>query len=228
MSARSHPPDAKNDSAIPPAAEGAASSRGSLLEAEVQGRQRAEAALLESEERFRSMFLLASVGMVQLDARTGRFAEANPRFCNLTGYTLDELRQMSPVDLDHPDDRSRDAELVARLFRREVPEYFNVKRYVRKDGRIVWVQVNGSLIRDARGEPMRTIAVVHDVTEQKRAAAELRESLERERARAVQLRGLAEASAVLAGNRSIAEILQGLRAQAEAALAGNRSARIRR
>jgi len=141
---------------------------------DITERKEAQAALVESEERFRSMFQLASVGMVQLDARTGRFLEANEQYCRITGYTQDELRQMMPLDLDHPEERDYDQTLLENLFKRETPEYFNVKRYIRKNGEVIWVQINGSLICDASGNPVRTIAVVHDITEQKHAEDELK------------------------------------------------------
>ncbi|MEQ8784967.1 MAG: PAS domain S-box protein [Pirellulaceae bacterium] len=178
------------------------------LALEIEQRKRAEAAARESEQQFRAMFQLAAVGMVQLDPHTARFLKANPRYCEITGYSLEELREMTPLDLDHPDERGRDEQLLARLLRREIPEYFNVKRYVRKDGRVIWVMINGSLVLDASGAPIGTIAVVHDVTDRKRAEFQLQESLDREQDRARQLRELAEAGLAIRGDRPFSEILQ--------------------
>jgi len=178
------------------------------LASEIEQRKQAEAAARKSEEKFRAMFHLAAVGMVQLDAHTGRLLEANPRYCQITGYSLAELREMSPLDLDHPDERGRDKQLLDQLLQQEVAEYFNVKRYVRKDGQVIWVMINGSLVLDDTGTPIGTIAVVHDVTDRKRAEAELENALKREQDRGRQLRGLAEAGLTISGDRPIEEIIQ--------------------
>jgi PAS domain S-box-containing protein len=178
------------------------------LASEIEQRKQAEAAARKSEDKFRAMFHLAAVGMVQLDAHTGRFLEANPRYCQITGYSLAELREMTPLDLDHPDERGRDKQLLEELLHQEVPEYFNVKRYVRKDGQVIWVMINGSLVLDDTGTPIGTIAVVHDVTDRKRAEAELEDALKREQDRARQLRGLGEAGLAISGDRPIEEIIQ--------------------
>jgi PAS domain S-box-containing protein len=178
------------------------------LASEIEQRKQAEAAARKSEEKFRAMFHLAAVGMVQLDAHTGRFLEANPRYCQITGYSLAELREMTPLDLDHPDERGRDKQLLDQLLRREVPEYFNVKRYVRKNGQVIWVMINGSLVLDDTGAPVGTIAVVHDVTDRLRAEAELEDALKREQDRGRQLRGLAEAGLAISGDQPVADIIQ--------------------
>jgi PAS domain S-box-containing protein len=89
---------------------------------------------------------------------------------------------MSFIEITHPEDREKDLEKLRRLVRGEVPEYSNEKRYLRKDGRVVWVQVHISLVRDGQGWPLHTVAVVQDITERKRVEAALRESEERSRA----------------------------------------------
>ncbi len=131
------------------------------------------------EESFQSIFHLAAVGIAQLDARTGRFLEANERYCELTGYDLSELQALTPGDLTHPDDRAADAELLRKLFAGQIPEYFNEKRYVRKNGDVIWVQINGSLVFNSQGAAVRTVAVVHDITLRKLAQLALRKSEER-------------------------------------------------
>ena len=141
--------------------------------------EKLERARQESEEQLRSMFHLASIGMVRVDLQTHRYIEVNQRFAKLTGYSVAELKTMTPSDLTHPDDRQKDEQLLWAAVRQEIPEYFNVKRYVRKDGQIIWVEINGTLVCDAAGRPIGSIAIVLEVTERKRAESALRASEER-------------------------------------------------
>src|SRR5918994_3732388 len=137
------------------------------------------AALRHSEAQFRASFELAGVGKTQIDASTGKFIRLNECFCELVGYTESELLGLTPLDLNHPDDRRREAELVAALLRGDTEELVGEKRLVRKDGRIIWVSINAKLMRDAAGAPERTISVVVDISEGKRAEERSRRQNER-------------------------------------------------
>ncbi len=148
---------------------------------DITDRKRAEESLAHNERQFRTMFDLAATGITLLDARTGRFIEVNDRFCEISGYSRDELTAMSPVDLTHPDDRGRDMVGFGKLLRGEIDEYHVEKRYLRKDGTVRWVVVSVRLLRDDKGQPLRTTAVVQDVTDRKRAEDSLQESQERMR-----------------------------------------------
>ena len=77
-------------------------------------------------------------------------------------------------EITHPDDRQQDWELFQRVVRGEAPDYRLEKRYVRKDGSIAWVNVNMTVIRDAAGQPLRTMATIEDISERKRAEEEIR------------------------------------------------------
>ena len=137
------------------------------------------AALRHTEAQFRASFELAGVGKTQIDASTGKFTRVNKCYCELVGYTEAELFGLTPSDLTHPDDRCRDAELIAALLRGETEELTGEKRLVRKDGRILWVSINVKLIRDVTGAPERTISVVVDISEGKRAEERARRQNER-------------------------------------------------
>jgi len=135
-----------------------------------------EQSLRESEAQFRAIFDFASVGIVQADPATGRLLSSNDKYCRITGYETHELRQMSFRDLTHPEDRVRDWELFDQAERGETPTYQNEKRYLRKDGSVIWVRVNAAFIRDGSGRAVRTVAVCEDITDRKRTEEKLRKS----------------------------------------------------
>jgi PAS domain S-box-containing protein len=133
----------------------------------------------EGEAEFRAMFELAGVGKGQADPVTGRFLRVNRKQCEITGYSAEELLGMTSVQLTHPDDRARDQALFGQLLRGEIAEESIEKRYVRKDGTTVWVHVTATILRDAAGRPLRSVAVVQDITDRKRVEEALRQSEER-------------------------------------------------
>jgi len=142
--------------------------------ASLEGRVAARtASLAASEAEFRATFEGSPVGKTQSDPATGRYLRVNPAFCALTGYTEAELLGMTVADLTHPEDREADLALRRTLalhgtrFRLE-------KRYLRKDGATIWVEVAVGLIRAPdTGLPLRTIATVQDITERRRAEERL-------------------------------------------------------
>lgn len=149
-------------------------------------RHQVEEALRSSERDFRAFFEMAGGGNVIADARTGLFMRVNQHFCELTGYSEEELRGMTAHTLTHPDDVDRDRAPAGSLT--------TESRYRRKDGKAIWVQVTSMLVRDDHGEPLHTIGVVRDVTDQHQATEKLenarvelqravQESTERERQR---------------------------------------------
>jgi two-component system, cell cycle sensor histidine kinase and response regulator CckA len=139
-----------------------------LQEAEERrARLQAEAASRETEEQFRSMFEVASIGMAQADPRTGQWLRVNQKMCAITGYSAAELLKMRVSELTHPDDRQEDWEKFQRVLRGEAADYRLEKRYVRKDGTVAWVNVNMTVIRDAAGQPTRTMATIEDITKRK-------------------------------------------------------------
>jgi PAS domain S-box-containing protein len=144
----------------------------SIIVRDVTERTRAEEALRESEANYRAFFQNAAMGTMQI-GMDKRFLQVNDRFCQMTGYSREELLQMTPVDVTHPDDREAESDhwLAYTTGRNEV--YNTEKRYVTKNGRVIWAQATGALIRDADGKPLRTAGVIHDITDRKRAEEEL-------------------------------------------------------
>lgn len=120
------------------------------------------------------------IGLVELAPDSGRLLTVNPAFCEITGYPADALLGMTVADLTHPDDAARDARARGRLARGE-SHYEVDERYVRKDGRVVWVHVVGDVARDPAGRVVRAYAAVSDISPRVRAEAELRESESRYR-----------------------------------------------
>lgn len=140
----------------------------------VTEQKEAEQALRESEERFRKVFEEGPLGMV-LTSLDMKFFDANPAFCRMLGYTVEEMSGKTFLDVTHPAHRDADRENVEKMWRGEIPQYTTEKRYVTKNGDIRWGRVSTSLIRDQGGEPLYAIATVEDITERKCAEEELRE-----------------------------------------------------
>ena len=139
---------------------------------DVTAQKRTELALWDSDAAFRGFFERLTVGAAQL-GRHGRFVRVNDRYCGITGYSREELLAgMSPLDLDHPEERERDRERIKNILAGKSCEI--EKRYVRKDGRVIWVRVNVSSIVDADGRFICSVAVIEDITERKEAEAALR------------------------------------------------------
>lgn len=128
--------------------------------------------LLESEERFRGTFEQAAVGIahVTLD---GHFLRINQKFCDITGYSKQELVTLNFQSITHPQDLSADVSLLEQLIANKIPTYTLDKRYICKNGEVIWVALTVSLNRDSSGEPTYAIAVVQDIQERKVAEKKL-------------------------------------------------------
>jgi PAS domain S-box-containing protein len=142
---------------------------------ELEARRLEERARAESEERFRSIFLHAAVGIVQTGI-DGRFLLANARFCEFLGYTPAEIEGMTFLDVTHPEERIENQAARDRMIAGEIPSWSTEKRYIRKDGAIAWARLDLSLVRDPEGAPRYFIAVVEDIGQRIQAENALRES----------------------------------------------------
>lgn len=143
---------------------------------DVTERKMNEEKLRASEAEFRATFEQSSVGKAQLDAKTARFIHVNKKFCEMTGYSAEELAEMRPADLDCTGEDVADAAEHGKLLEGEITFFQTEKRYLRKDGESIWVHINIALLRDADGLPERTIAVFQDISARKLAEEALQES----------------------------------------------------
>jgi PAS domain S-box-containing protein len=129
---------------------------------------RSRRALQESEARFRGAFNSSAVGTA-LAALDGSFVQVNDRLAAMLGYTPDELMRLSVAEISHADDVAIDFELTRQLVAGDLDGFDHEKRYLRKDGRILWGHLTASLVRGYDGAPTHVVAHVQDVTAQKEA-----------------------------------------------------------
>ena len=141
----------------------------------VSERKALEASLRDSEERFRRAFDGAGIGMALTDPR-GPIFDVNRALCDFLGYTPEELRAMTFLDITHPDDVDLSLDWVRGLSSGEFDAYALEKRYVRKDGQTVWGLLTSSAVRAADGRVLNVIAQIQDITARKDAEAALRDS----------------------------------------------------
>ena len=140
--------------------------------------KRATAALRESEERFRRTFELAGSGVAHI-GMDRRFVRVNRRLCEMTGYSEGELLRLTGRQISHPEDVDVINAQRPGLYAGEVDAVRVEKRYLRKDGSVIWVAFTMVVERNAAGEPQYEIAFFDDITARKQAEAALRESEER-------------------------------------------------
>ena len=145
---------------------------------DTRDRSATERRLRESEERFLGAFEGAAIGMA-LVATDGRWLKVNHALTELLGYSTDELLGLTFQALTHPDDLDRDLESVRRVLAGDISWYHMEKRYIRKDGELIWGLLAVSLVRDTEGRPAHFVSQVEDITDRKQAeiaAARIREA----------------------------------------------------
>lgn len=135
-------------------------------------------ALAESESRFRATFEQAAVGIAHV-APDGRFLRINRKFCDIVGYSREEMLAGAFQDITHPEDLNTDLDYVKRVLAGEIPTYSMEKRYRHKNGSLVWVNLTVALVRKHDGAPDYFISVVEDIMARKQAEQALQQSEQR-------------------------------------------------
>ena len=147
---------------------------------DITARKLAEEALRRSERQFRSTFENAAIGIAYV-ALDGKILQINSRFCEITGYSLQEILGKTCEELTLTEDWEAEREPLRRLLEGEVAHYSIEKRYLRPDGSPVWVHLTRSIQRDEAGHPDYFIILVEDISDRKRAEEALRASEHRYR-----------------------------------------------
>lgn len=143
----------------------------SELEHANRDRQPAETALRQSEELFRHTFEQAAVG-ISFSTLSGRFTYLNSAWCDVVGYSEEELRELTLQDITYPDDVDKDSVDYDKLIAGEISSFSVEKRYLRANHSLVWVHLTVSLMRSPTGDPRHLILVIQDISDRKRAEEE--------------------------------------------------------
>ncbi|SKB14430.1 putative Histidine kinase [Planktothrix sp. PCC 11201] len=135
---------------------------------DISDRKQIETALRNSEEQFRHAFQDASIGMGIL-SMDGHWLKVNPALCQIVGYSPEELLTLTFEDITYPEDLEVDLNNRHQLLAGTLSTYQREKRYIHKQGHIVWILLNGSVVQDQQGNPLHIIAQIQDITARKEA-----------------------------------------------------------
>jgi PAS domain S-box-containing protein len=142
---------------------------------DVTQQKQAEARLTESEERFRTLFEQAAVGVAIVEAGTGKFLRINRKFGEIVGYSPEELFGKNFQTITHPDDLEPDLDQMRKVEEGRIHQVSMEKRYIRKDGTIVWVKLTSSRMWKENEAPTTFVAVVEDISKSKQTETLLNE-----------------------------------------------------
>ena len=147
---------------------------------DITKQKKAEQSLTESEQLFRGAFEKASIGMC-MTTQDGHFMRVNQALCQMLGYSRDEMLGLTIVEITHPDDIDMSDDILKRTGKNEnVPVQFE-KRYIRKDGQVIWALINTVFVKAVQDKPPYFITHIQDISYKKRADEALRESEQRYR-----------------------------------------------
>ena len=136
--------------------------------AQVDSRRATERALSGSEERFRLAMEYSPIGVALVDT-DGRWIEVNPALCRIVGYSRDELLRIDFQTITHPDDLDADLALMQQVLAGRLDSYGMEKRYIRKSGETIWIQLDVVLVRPPDGAPRYFLSKIQDITERRDA-----------------------------------------------------------
>lgn len=139
-------------------------------------RTQARRELQESERKFRAAMDHAAIGMAMLSPE-GRWLKVNTALCQILGYSEADLLKMDFRALTHPDDIDLSSENIQRLFAKEIETFQMEKRYIHRNGNIIWAQLNTALVWNEKGEPLYYISQIQDITQRKQMESQLQNAL---------------------------------------------------
>ncbi|KDN55604.1 sensor histidine kinase [Flavobacterium seoulense] len=125
--------------------------------------------LLKNEIKFKSIFDQAAVGITYVDSNTGKFSDVNKRFCQLIGYSSEELKSMDLKSITHPDDIEKSLLSLEKLYKDEIEEFSLEKRYISKSGKTIWVNITVSPLWKKGEKPTNHIVIIEDISKRKKA-----------------------------------------------------------
>ena len=128
-----------------------------------------------SEARFRGAFEHSAIGMAIVSLE-GKWLKVNNELCNMTGYTKEELFVQHCLDISHPDDLNKDLHFFQQLMDGEIEFYRIKQRYIHKDGSIIWINLNTSLIKDSLDQPLYFVSQIENITNRKESEEALKKS----------------------------------------------------
>ncbi|WKZ37327.1 MAG: PAS domain S-box protein [Anaerolineales bacterium] len=147
---------------------------------DITEQKQAQDALQQSEQLFKNAFQHSAIGMALVSPQ-GQWLKVNSRICSILGYSEGELLALTFQDITHPDDLDVDLKYVRQLLAGEIETYTMEKRYIRKNGGVVWALLAVALVKDNSGTPLYFISQVKDITERKQMVNELLKSEQRYR-----------------------------------------------
>ena len=140
---------------------------------DVTEHQQAERALMASEERFRTMFMQSPIGIAMIDSLTGHIFDANPRFAEIAGRSMDELKNIDWLQITHPDDIQADLENMAMMNAGKISKFQMEKRYLHPDGKAVWIDMTITPLKVEDKTQPRHLCMIQDISERKKSAARI-------------------------------------------------------
>lgn len=123
--------------------------------------------LMRSEFLFKSIFDHAGLGIAHTDSINGNYIDANDKFCELIGYSQQEIKKMNFMMVTHPDDLQADLDNMERLRKGEIEQFSMEKRYFDKNGKIIWVNITVSPLWEKNEKPTNHITIVENISDRK-------------------------------------------------------------
>ncbi len=136
---------------------------------DITERKQTEKRLLENEAQLRVLFEQMAVGVARIETRTGKFIQINQKYCNIVGYSREEMEARDFQSITHPLDLQSDLDNMQRLISGEIRDFTMEKRYIHKNGSLVWVELTVSPMWIVGAKPDFHIAIVRDITARKQA-----------------------------------------------------------